>query len=275
MDLRSIAGVLCAAALLTAPVLNQNLQQVQEAPLPDYTATGRENPAVLKNEYPAEAFSVVDGFTVYTGGEAASHIGIDVSNHQGEIDWTQVKEAGVEYAMIRAGYRGYTTGQLHQDQQFQANMQGALDAGLDVGVYFFSQAVSEPEAREEARTLLRWIRDYDVTYPVVYDWEEITDDAARTDDVPPEMVTRCVKAFCDTVAQAGYTPMVYFNQNQGYEIMDLTQFGDYELWLAAYMETPTFAYSFDMWQYSDQGAVPGIEGRVDLDLCLVDYGKTE
>ena len=240
-----------------------------------YSATGRDNPNVAKNEYKDENFVQVGGFTIYTGSDAASHIGVDVSTHQGVIDWQQVAASGVRFAMIRVGFRGYTGGGIYPDEQFAANIQGALDAGLQVGVYFFSQAVSEEEAREEARQTLEWIADYDVTYPVVFDWEEITYDEARTDDVEPETVTACIKAFCDEVEQAGYTPMVYFNRSQGYDIMDLEQLEGYEFWLAGYTETPSFQYAFEMWQYSCTGTVPGIQGDVDLNLCLVDYPEEE
>ncbi len=236
-----------------------------------YTATGRDNPNVDKNEYRDDAFVQVGGFTIYTGSDAASHIGVDVSTHQGEIDWEQVASSGVRFAMIRAGFRGYTGGGIYQDEQFEANIQGALAAGLRVGVYFFSQAITPEEAREEARQTLEWIEGYDVTYPVVFDWEEITHDSARTDSVEPETVTECIKAFCAEVEEAGHTPMVYFNKNQGYDVMDLEQLAGYEFWLAGYSETPSFQYAFEMWQYSCTGSVPGVQGDVDLNICLVDY----
>ena len=173
--------------------------------------------------------------------------------------------------MIRVGYRGYSTGNLNPDPYFEANIQGALDAGLQVGIYFFSQAMNKEEAMAEAVQVLEWIRDYDVTYPVVFDWEEITGAEARTDTVSAETVTECAKAFCGVIQSAGYIPMVYFNRTQGYEIMDLAQLTDYDFWLARYTEVPDFEYHFEMWQYSSTGTVPGIEGNVDLNLCFVDY----
>lgn len=236
-----------------------------------YAATGWDNPNVEKNEYQSEAFVQVGGFTIYTGADAASHIGVDVSAHQGEIDWEQVAASGVSYAMIRVGYRGYSTGNLNLDQYFEANIQGALDAGLRVGVYFFSQAVTREEAIAEAVQVLEWIEGYDVTYPIVFDWEEITGAEARTDTVTAETVTECAKAFCAVIESAGYIPMVYFNQNQGYKVMNLEQLSEYDFWLARYTEVPDFEYHFEMWQYSCTGTVPGIEVDVDLNLCLVDY----
>ena len=239
-----------------------------------YVPTGRDNPNVTKNDYQDDAFVKVGGFTIYTGGDAASHIGVDVSSHQQEIDWTQVAQSGVRFAMIRAGYRGYgESGGIYRDECFDANMQGALDAGLRTGVYFFSQATTPEEAKEEAKQTLEWLAGYDVTYPVVYDWESIPHAKARTDDVSPETVTQCVRAFCDEIRAAGYIPMVYFNQSQGYEIMNLEALEKegYGFWLAEYAESPNFQYNFQIWQYSCTGTVPGVEGDVDLNLCLTDF----
>lgn len=237
-----------------------------------YTATGWNNPDVPKNEFTQEAFVSVGGFTIYTASGAASHIGIDVSTFQGEIDWTQVKSAGVEFVMIRAGFRGYgESGAIHEDAHFVQNLQGALGVGLEVGVYFFSQAVTEEEALEEAQSVLHWISPYKITYPVVFDWETVEDTSARTHGLEPELVASCARAFCDAVQEAGYTPMVYFNRNQGYNVYDLAQLSGYEFWLAGYTAIPDFTYSFQMWQYSSTGTVPGIEGPVDLNLCMVDY----
>ena len=125
---------------------------------------------VPANTYAAEDFAAVDGFLTYDG-DAPSYVGVDVSSHQGDIDWARVAAAGVEFAMIRVGCRGYTEGGIFQDKCFVQNVEGALAAGLEVGVYFFSQAVTEAEAEEEARQVLEWIAPYDVTWPVVFDWE--------------------------------------------------------------------------------------------------------
>lgn len=239
---------------------------------PGYTATGWSNPDVPKNDFTQEAFVSVGGFTIYTASGAASHIGIDVSTFQGEIDWTQVKSAGVEFVMIRSGFRAYgESGAIHEDTHFVQNIQGALGAGLEVGVYFFSQAVTEEEAREEAQSVLHWISPYKITYPVVFDWETVEDPAARTNGLEPELVANCARTFCDAVQEAGYTPMIYFNRNQGYNVYNLAQLSGYEFWLAGYTTIPDFTYSFQMWQYSSTGTVPGIEGPVDLNICMVDY----
>ena len=217
------------------------------------------------NEYAAEAF-VLDGAGHLRYGDAP--LGIDVSSYQGEIDWEQVAGSGVSFAMIRAGLRGYTKGGIMQDAMFERNIKGALAAGLKVGVYFFSQAISVQEAEEEADYLLKLIEGYDVAYPVVFDWENVGDTSARTNGVSSEQVTRCARVFCDRIAEAGFQPMVYFNSDQGYLSYQLDKLGGYLFWLAEYRDHPGFYYHFDFWQYTHKGNVAGIDGAVDLDLDL-------
>lgn len=199
--------------------------------------------------------------------------GVDVSVYQGEIDWQAVADAGVDFAIIRAGYRGYSQGAIQPDTNFQKNMEGALKAGLDVGVYFFSQATTVREAEEEADYVLEAIRSYPVTYPVVFDWEFIDGQTARTDEMEGEHMTECAKTFCELVQAAGYTPMVYFNQEQGYLYYQLDQLDQFPFWLAEYDEKPDFFYDFDIWQYTHTGTVPGIPGNVDLNLAFRDLSK--
>ncbi len=204
-----------------------------------------------------------------------SRFGIDVSAHQNEIDWETVKASGVEFAMIRLGYRGYGSGELVPDENFDKNVRGALAAGIDVGVYFFSQAITPEEAVEEANMAIAMLGDYEITYPVVYDWEVITTDAARTDDVSVKTLTDCTVAFCDTIADAGFTPMVYQNKRTSMLKLDLAELTDYDFWLAEYGDEATFYYHYDMWQYTAQGSVPGIAGDVDLNICFTDYTKKD
>ena len=199
--------------------------------------------------------------------------GVDVSVYQGEIDWQAVADAGVDFAIIRVGYRGYSQGAIQPDTNFQKNMEGALKAGLDVGVYFFSQATTVREAEEEADYVLEAIRSYPVTYPVVFDWEFIDGQTARTDEMEGEHMTECAKTFCELVQAAGYTPMVYFNQEQGYLYYQLDQLDEFSFWLAEYDEKPDFFYNFAMWQYTHTGTVPGIPGNVDLNLAFQDLSK--
>ena len=198
-----------------------------------------------------------------------SILGIDVSEHQREIDWPQVKAAGIEFVIIRVGYRGYETGNLNPDKYAKANYQGAIDAGLDVGVYFFSQATSVEEAIAEARFVLDFTTDWDLKYPVVFDWEYISS-TARTANVDRQTLTDCSIAFCEEVKNAGRTPMVYFNWRQGDNRLFLYQLEDYPFWLALYSYRMTYPYKVEMWQYTNEGKVPGIAGDVDINLWF-DY----
>ena len=234
-------------------------------------APGTDNP-VPTSPYGAEDFTVEDGF-VRCASSDVSRTGIDVSSHQGEIDWTQVRDAGVEFAIIRVGYRGYTDGDLYEDPYYYQNMEGALAAGLDVGVYFFSQATTTEEAREEAAFVLDRLGGYTVRYPVYFDWEGITpgERSARTDTVDGEMMTRCAIAFCDNIETFGYTAGVYFNQSYGYNYFNLRQLTDYEFWLAEYNTQQDFLYQVRLWQYSCEATLPGISTTVDLNLCYYDY----
>lgn len=229
---------------------------------------------VPPNQYDNDAFAVTDGFLSY--GAGPSYVGVDVSTHQGEVDWQRVADAGVEFAIIRAGYRGYTEGGLFEDEYFRRNMEGALAAGLDVGVYFFSQAVSEEEAKEEAEFVLRLIEDYDLTYPVVFDWERQSKENSRTLTTDGETQTLCAVAFCRTVEAAGYLPMVYFSPSKGYNALDLERLMEWPFWLAHYTtdwQPTSFRYHFAMWQYASDGQVDGVGGKVDLNICLTDFSQ--
>ena len=227
---------------------------------------------VAKNTYDPTAFSVDSrGWIHYQKDGQQVAQGIDVSVYQGEIDWQTVAASGIDFAMIRVGYRGYSQGGLQLDEQFHANMEGALEAGLDVGVYFFSQATTVAEAEEEADFVLEAIRNYPIRYPVAYDWEYITADAARTDGMDGQGITQCAAAFCELVSVAGYTPMVYFNQDMGYLVYQLDQLDAFPFWLAEYDSQPDFYYNFSLWQYTHTGTVPGIEGNVDLNLALGEF----
>lgn len=221
------------------------------------------------NPYEKGAFSTDEkGRVTYTQNGRRARAGIDVSTHQKDIDWQAVAEDGIDFAILRLGHRGYTQGGLFLDETFQQNLQGALEAGLDVGVYFFSQAVTPEEAVEEADYILDVLDGQTLAFPVAFDWESIPGDEARTDGLDGETMTRCAAAFCKRIEDAGYRPGVYFNRSQGYLHYDLRELTDYELWLAEYASVPDFYYHFDLWQYSHTGRVDGIEGDVDLDLAF-------
>lgn len=202
-----------------------------------------------------------------------SLLGVDVSVHQDNIDWQKVKESGIDFAMVRLGYRGYGSGEAELDENYAENIQGAREAGIDAGVYFFSQAITAEEAVEEANLVIESLEGLDINYPVVYDWEIIYDDTARTDNVSVDVLTDCCVAFCETIKNAGYTPMIYQNKRTTIFKLDLTRLTDYDFWLAEYGSEPTYYYDFDMWQYTSTGSVPGIEGDVDLNISFKDYSK--
>ena len=209
---------------------------------------GSDTPQIALNTYDAEAFYEENGFLRY---RAMRHmVGIDVSEHQQNVDWQAVRDSGVEFVILRVGYRGYTAGGLREDETFQTYYDGASAVGLKIGAYFFSQAMNMQEAREEAS----------------YACELIGTRIPTPDGLP---LTDCAVAFCKVVRRNGFEAGVYFNQSLGYRYFDLSKLQDYTLWLAEYNTTPEFHYHFDCLQYTDTGTVAGIEGGVDLDILFL------
>lgn len=199
-------------------------------------------------------------------------LGIDVSAYQGEIDWQQVAASGVEFVMIRLGFRGYgAEGKIVLDSFFHQNLAGAKAAGLKVGVYFFSQAINTAEAEEEAAFVLENLAGAQLDYPLVYDWEPINNKSARTNDLGTEVLTDCAITFCDAVSYAGYIPMVYYNLPVGYTRYDLSRLGAYDVWFAQYAKQPSMYYDYRIWQYTDSGKVPGISTKVDMNIAFRPY----
>lgn len=190
-------------------------------------------------------------------------MGIDISKHNGTVDWNAVKNAGVEFVILRCGYRGSASGVLVEDEKFRTNIKGATAAGLKVGIYFFSQAVNEMEAVEEASLTLSLIKGHKISYPVYIDVEAAN---GRADGLSAAERTKVVRAFCETVRDSGYTAGVYSNKNWFAEKMDTGAFGNYRIWLAQYTESPTYTGRYEMWQYSSRGTIPGIKGDVDLNI---------
>jgi len=221
------------------------------------------------SSFTADEFYSDGSYIDYSGTQYQALRGIDVSEHQGTIDWQAVKEDGVSYAIIRAGYRGYSAGKLFEDSCFRANIEGAKAAGLKVGIYFFSQAVNTLEATEEAEYLLSLIKDYALDMPIFFDWEKVADVGdTRADDVDGTTVTDCCLAFCSTIESAGYTAGVYFYRSLGYYDYELDRLTNLVFWVGAPGDAPDFYYKHAMWQYSFTGAVKGIEGGTDLNLLF-------
>lgn len=198
--------------------------------------------------------------------DGPSVTGIDVSSYQGDIDFGAVKASGVDFVIIRLGYRGYETGRIVYDKYAFDNLRKATAAGLDIGVYFFSQAITLEEAEEEAYFVLSAIEDYNITMGVVYDWESVSDPEARTADMDRDTLTKCCKVFLETIEASDYRAFLYFNRRQAKYHMDINYLKDFDFWLAAYTDRMDFPYKIDMWQYTNQGRVPGIEGDVDINI---------
>ncbi len=197
--------------------------------------------------------------------EDAVSLGIDVSKWNGEIDWEAVKADGVEFAIIRCGYRGASSGWLIEDPYFWQNLQGAKAAGLKVGLYFFTQAISAKEAVEEASTVISLLGEETIDYPVYIDVEGVGG-TGRADGLDAVTRTAVCTAFCKTIENAGLEAGVYSSRYWYYNNINVAELEDYHIWLAEYRDTPLYTGSYEMWQYTSSGSVNGIEGRVDLDI---------
>lgn len=225
---------------------------------------------LAKNNFKKENFKMDSNneLTYSENGTVVSHKGIDVSQFQGVIDFSKVKTSGVEYAIIRCGYRGYGSGTLQEDPNFKDNIEGALTNDIAVGVYFFTQAITKDEAIEEADYVIDKIKPYNVTYPIVLDVEEIPGDTYRQQSLTKEELTDVVIAFCERVKEKGYTPMIYGNLKCFIGKLDLVRLESYDKWFAYYDDELYYPYAVSMWQYSESGSVAGIEGNVDLNISF-------
>ena len=231
---------------------------------------GRGNTSVFEPlaepYYDPAGFRQVDGRYVFEGEARSAHTtGVDVSDHQGAIDWHAVAADGIDFAMIRIGWRGNTEGYLHEDECFEQNLAQAREAGLACGAYFYSQAVSEQEASEEAAFALELLSRRELDYPVVFDYEP--NDGNRIAGIDGQTATSCAKVFCDALRQAGYDVALYGN---GYDLgyIDTSQLPDVGIWYAEYGSAPSRSNPYFMWQYTASGSVSGIETAADLNLDL-------
>ncbi len=200
--------------------------------------------------------------------QVVSHKGIDVSKHQGKIDWKKVAEDGVEFAFIRVALRGYETGKLVVDERFKQNIEGAQKAGIKVGVYVYSQAISEEEVLEEAKFVLDKIAPYKIECPVVYDVELVAGADGRMNALTVEERTALTALFCEAIENAGYKPMIYHNMEMGALKINLEELEEYDKWFAYYNSDFYYPYAYSVWQYSDKGTVNGIDGEVDLNISF-------
>lgn len=232
------------------------------------------NEKLARNDYAKSRFVYKDPImSYYVNGKEESWCGVDISSKQGVVDFKKLKKAGCDYVMIKVGGRGYSSGELVLDEKLKDYMTGAKSAGLDIGVYFFSQAVTEDEVEEEVETLLEAIKDYSVTYPVVFRMQEVEGDMARVDALDKDSRTELAEIFLSTVKKAGYTPMLYGNKEWLVTKIDLEALDEYDVWLSQEADSPDYPYEFNMWQYEKDGTISGISEETGLNICFVDYSK--
>lgn len=225
---------------------------------------------LVEHDYDYSNLYSENGFILYEDDTYTSVPGIDVSSHQGTIDWKKVKEAGVQFAYIRCGYRGYETGQINRDEMFDYNISQAIANGIQVGVYFFSQAVNQKEAEEEAEFTLSCMKKYDIDLPVVYDFEKPGGIFARTYYQSKDVTTENAALFCHMMQRKGYEAMIYNSTNLFERLYNMEYIQEFGTWVAHYNTPyPTYPYTYQIWQYSDAGNIDGIEKAVDLDLMFI------
>ncbi len=229
------------------------------------------NETLAKNNYKIDSLVIDEEtgrFSYIEDNQVTSRFGIDVSSHQGDIDWQAVAADGVEFAFIRAVYRGYGTGKLVIDEKCLQNIDGAQANGIDVGLYVFSQAITEEEVLEEANTVISLLEGRSLQLPIVFDVEKVSDSEARTNALSVQDRTDLTIAFLKAIEKAGFDTMIYHNTEMGAMLLDLTQLTEYKKWFAGYNPEFYWPYEFDLWQYSESGSVAGIKGAVDLDIYL-------
>ena len=249
---------------------------------PDLTKEGWQT--IGENTYYVENGKLVTGlkdigglrYQFNDGGVLNSYVGIDVSVWNTSVDWNKVKAAGVDFVMIRVGYRGYgSAGKMVEDRMFKTHMEGAIQAGLDVGVYFYTQAITEQEAVAEANFVLERIKNYKLTYPIAFDIEkaevENPGDVPRTENLTNKQRTDITLAFCNTIKAANYFPIIYSNKSFLEDKLETNRLSDYHIWLAHWVQNTDYDKPYSIWQYSETGTVEGIQGNVDLDIGFFDY----
>lgn len=208
-------------------------------------------------------------------GRKISYVGVDISKHTGKIYFPGLKAAGIDYVMIRLGSRGYSSGQIALDENFKENIDGALEAGLDVGIYFYSQAISQDEAVQEANFVVQNLEPYrgKVKYPVAFNMGFVSNDKSRIEGLSREDKTNVTISFAEAVKASGYVPMVYGDKEWLIKEVDLAKLQDYDIWLSQEEDIPDYPYRYAMWQYDTDGILNGIDGGADLNICFVGYSE--
>ena len=224
-----------------------------------------------KNGNKVTGTQVIQGiqYTFSSEGVRSGTIGIDVSKYQSSINWQKVKNAGINFAIIRCGYRGYGSGVLVQDPKFASHISGAKAAGLRVGIYFFSQAITEAEAVEEASMAVKLANQYGINMPIAIDSEYAAGGRGRADGLSKADRTKITVAFCNTVANSGYRPMVYASKSWFSSHLDVSKFGSYRIWVAHYADKCGYGGRYDIWQNTSKGSVDGVPGNVDMNISSI------
>lgn len=234
------------------------------------------SPYLTKNTFDFTKMEDKAGLKRYMeNGRKTSYVGVDISKHTGKVYFPSLKAAGVDYVMIRLGSRGYSTGQITLDENFKENIEGAIEAQLDVGIYFYSQAISQDEAVQEANFVVQNLEPYraHVKYPVAFNMGFVSNDKSRIEGLGREDKTAVTVSFLDAVRAAGYVPMVYGDKEWLLKEVDLTKLQDYDVWLSQEEEIPDYPYRYAMWQYNTDGVLNGIDGGADLNICFVNYSE--
>lgn len=227
---------------------------------------------VKKNDYDFDScLTNLDGRLSYKDSKREAVMGVDLSKYNGNVDFSKLKDAGVKFAMLRLGSRGYGSGTISLDDKFVEYAQNAAVSGIYTGAYFYSSAITEAEAIEEANYIVGAISGFAVKYPVAIDVEKVTGDTSRTEKLNVEERTKIVKAFCDTVKGYGYNPIIYAQRDMLIAGLNMEELDDYDVWLSDTSSPTDYPYRFSIWQYSQEGKIQGIDGNVDLDLCFVKY----
>ncbi len=232
---------------------------------------------VEKNKYNPDAFILDEESSriSYNESSVRTETGIDVSSYQGDIDWAEVRDDGIDFAILRVGLRGYGAGgAIYADDNFDKNIRGCHENGIKVGVYFYSQAINTEEALQEAEFTLKAVSGYDIEYPIVFDWENESDVEMRTDNVSSSELSAIATTFCNRVVEAGYKTAVYMNLDNAYLRYDLSNLPNYPLWFASVESSvPELYYHFVIWQYTHKGSVSGIYSNVDMNIAFTDELK--
>ena len=252
----------------------ENSSEVSGETFTEGTETNTEEATLSANQVTMSDIKVTaDGEYQYIkDGAVASHKGIDVSKYQETIDWKKVAADGVEYAFIRVGCRGYgSSGTLIKDDKFHQNVKGALAQNIEVGAYFFTQALTVKEAEEEAEMVIGELEGYNITYPVAIDVERVDGKKARQDALSKDERTEICIAFCERIKEAGYVPMVYGDLETFSELLNAEQLAEYDFWICETDGAMTFPYEFAVWQYSHEGSVSGIKGDTSISISLKEW----